>query len=684
MASTEKSKMENLYGTLLKWATDEMKFHASAQNTQSGFKLPSEEDFKFLCSGPLVDIWKYVTQHVKSVQNAKLIKGNVELKRGLQVAGPQSVTSEDERERRQLLNQQKSRILRELQQAKAEVVQLKRELGHASEELAGTELAYQSVSQRVRDLHHQASLLHVVQACAAETEARYEEYANRLDKCVEEMTNKKENSQENFVSGSLEEEDEELETESCHMVRQACENISNLINCTLDSDIDEAELESRKSDAIDRVERAAAINSTQSLLRALAVNADHGAKVLRQKTSSLDISKDAQEISFSYDPGEGLRDLSSPPSATDTVRKLLLTSSEQHVFRWFKEQEHKNEEWKLSSRQTETLEEINKLLNKVIGDHPSHLSAAKSYVTSRVQRAEERAVAPCLRKEAARLVERIAEAQEKREELLLKYSKIQDFQKLVGKKQASISQLAKLNAAAPERLKSRRQQVWDYLESRSLMTHLTEVQTLPTHLKGALISELDTFMGLLLPCFLTLPIDSHTRMCALDLSLSPTIYALAQEKIQTYSDICKALEFPAHKSAECLHLHVLSLHTSQRQLVAAQKQREYTATAALRAAGKMGDLNDYIGLRRIAEQHDEAQKAKLLPPLKEGMALVQKHASEVDLLRKTVTTWWDQPAQWTTPWVKNGDMTFDQWMQRWRMAMTQVHSKLMARKGGQQ
>ena len=49
-----------------------------------------------------------------------------------------------------------------------------------------------------------------------------------------------------------------------------------------------------------------------------------------------------------------------------------------------------------------------------------------------------------------------------------------------------------------------------------------------------------------------------------------------------------------------------------------------------------------VGLRRIAEQHDEAQKAKLLPPLKEGMALVQKHASEVDLLRKTVTTWWVQ------------------------------------------
>lgn len=685
----EKSNNDNLPASLLKWATDEMKFHASAQNSMSNFKPPSEEDFQFICSGPLVDVWKYVTKHVKSVQNVKHIKGNVELRKKLSALSTQpkeaeALIDEEERERRQLLREQKSRLSRKLEQTKAEVSQLTRELGHATEELAATELCYQNASQRLRDIQRRASLLHVVQACATENEAKYQEYTHRLDKCVDSVTNKKEHNQENFVSGVPADEDQELETESCHMVRHACEDISKLIKYSLNEEVDNTELESKKSDLLDRVERAAAINSTQSLLYALAGNADRGAKVLREKTSTLDISKDAQEISFSYDPRDGLQDLSTTPSATDTVRNLLLASSEEHVLRWFKEQEHKNEEWKLSSRQTETLEEINKLLRRVIGDHPSHIAAAKSYVTSRIQLAEERAVAPCLRKEAVHLVSKISTAEKKKEELQVKYSQIQDFQKLVGKKQATISQLAKLNAAAPERLKSRREEVEMYLESRSLLNHLAEVQALPTRLKGVLISELDAFLGVLLPCLLTVPLDSHTRMCVLDLSISPDIYAVAREKNQTYTDVCKALEFPMHKSAERLPLHVLSLHVSQQHLISAQRHREFSSTTALKAAGKTEDLNCFIGLKEKAEKHDEAQKEKLLPQLREGITLTQKHTAQVDSLRKTVATWWDQPAQWTTPWVRNGGLTFDQWMQRWRTAMTNVHSKLMARKDAAQ
>ena len=54
--------------------------------------------------------------------------------------------------------------------------------------------------------------------------------------------------------------------------------------------------ETSKSAVRDRVERAAAINSTQALVSALAANADRAAKVLQQKTSALDISKDALEM----------------------------------------------------------------------------------------------------------------------------------------------------------------------------------------------------------------------------------------------------------------------------------------------------------------------------------------------------------------------------------------------------
>ncbi|GFO32633.1 HAUS augmin-like complex subunit 5 [Plakobranchus ocellatus] len=168
------------------------------------------------------------------------------------------------------------------------------------------------------------------------------------------------------------------------------------------------------------------------------------------------------------------------------------------------------------------------------------------------------------------------------------------------------------------------------------------------------------------------------------MSISPNIHALAHEKLQTYSDVGKALEFPAHKAAECLPLHILSLHKSLRQLHTAQKQREVTAAAVRRAAGTTDDIDSLIGLKQTGEQHDKAQRDQLSPLLREGISLTHKHRVEVDTLRKAVTTWWDQPAQWTTPWVKNNGLTFDQWMQRWRTAMTQVHNKLMARRGEQQ
>ncbi|GFO32632.1 HAUS augmin-like complex subunit 5 [Plakobranchus ocellatus] len=504
--------MDDLHVRLRQWATEEMKFHASAMNSQSTFKLPSEEDFKFLCSGPLVEVWKYVIKHVKSLQNAKLVKGNIKLQRSLgslsqQEGAAQPGESEEERERRQILTQRQLKLSRELQQTRAEVVQLHRELGHTMEESATAEHAYQSVCQRVRDLQRREALLQVVHSCATEAAARYTEYTERVDKCIDGIVNKKDNSQENFVSGLHTEEDEELETESCHMVRHACEDISKFIYNSLDTPADKGQLESLMLDVRDQVERAAAINSTQSLTSALAANTDRAAKTLRQKTSALDISKDAEEISFSYAPREGLQDLSRPLSATDTVRKLLLASSEDHVLRWFKEQEHKNEEWKLSSRQTETIGEINKLLHRLIGDHPTHLASAKGYVSACIHLAEERAVVPCLRKEAVRLIERIDQARQERQALQLKYAQIQDFQKLVGNKQVTISQLAKLNASAPDRLKSHKQQVETYLTSRSLATHLSEVQALPERLKGVLISELDAFLGLLLPCLLTVPID---------------------------------------------------------------------------------------------------------------------------------------------------------------------------------
>ncbi|RUS77979.1 hypothetical protein EGW08_014240, partial [Elysia chlorotica] len=139
-----------------------------------------------------------------------------------------------------------------------------------------------------------------------------------------------------------------------------------------------------------------------------------------------------------------------------------------------------------------------------------------------------------------------------------------------------------------------------------------------------------------MPCLLTVAVDSHTRLCALDLSISPTVHALAHDKSQTYADVCKALEFPLHKSAECLPVLVLDLHASHSHLLAHERRRHSTALAALTAAGQSLDLSTFIGLKEVAVSQDRVQRQKLVSPLREASELARQQSVQVDSLRKTV------------------------------------------------
>lgn len=70
-------EVDELANGLRSWAMDEMYFRA--QGRHSNTPLPSREDFKMLCRGPMADVWKYVLEHVKSTKTVQKIKGNLKL-----------------------------------------------------------------------------------------------------------------------------------------------------------------------------------------------------------------------------------------------------------------------------------------------------------------------------------------------------------------------------------------------------------------------------------------------------------------------------------------------------------------------------------------------------------------------------------------------------------------------------
>ncbi|CAL1541778.1 unnamed protein product [Lymnaea stagnalis] len=679
-----RNKKEDLHKRLMTWAIEEMKFQTTAQSSSHNFQLPSEQDFKSLCQKPLDDVWIYVLKYVKSVQTVRLVKGNLALKRFLdaqRIYKPQLGDSVQEEEEKEKLQRSRSLIAKELTSCLSDVCYLEKEMKQVSKEVMETALIYQSVCQRVRDLQKKDGLLEAAGRFSEEKIAVLAKYTEIVTLRTKELAKQDDLSAQDFVIGGQSNKTDILETESQRHVRATGQNISHFLHNMFDGAFssDKAALKKAEIELWKSVEKLRTSLSVTTIISSLITNTERAAKNLREETFALNIAKDVQTLSFSYGNASGLRDISKPPSVEKSVRQLLEASNLQHVIRWFKEQEHKNDEWKLTVKLEDLLAEVHKHVHRVMGEHPRNVPLAKGYVDALIQLAVERAVAPCLRAEIDRLVECIQKAKQEKHELHLKYQKIQVFRKIVEKNQLIIATLANQNSTASVRLDMQRKQVLSYIASRGIESHVNEVQVLTTDLKGSLIAEAQKFLSLVLPCLLVVSLDSNTRLCVLDLSISPAIYSTAREKLWVYSSVCAALDFPEFKSTDSLPLFLLEQHCNLQVLSASQCNRDLMVNAALSAA-KTADISSFIDLCRKVEQHDKAQCDKYVPQLEKSIAKISASIKELENLKNAIHSWWEQPAKHATPWVIEQGKTFEQWMEKWRVAVNQMNKHLELKK----
>ncbi|XP_035828370.1 HAUS augmin-like complex subunit 5 [Aplysia californica] len=662
---------------LMAWARDEMKFYAS---TSSGTRtLPVEQDFKELFKGPLSDMWLYVLKHVRSVQTVKKIRGNLAVQKHL------AQTKSDGSSEREKLLRERSRLSAELAACQSDVAMLQGEMERVGCDITDTERSYQSECQRVRDLQKKDSLLHVVRDGAEENVARYAEYSRRVSQRAEEVLGKRSNTSDTtYAMEQVKGVGGEMETESCRDVRITCEDIGKFLMEALNGELpDRSSLETAKSNLSQRVESRVSPHCAGTLVSALTSNTLSAAHRMREDTISLNIAKDVQDLSFSYG-SKGLKDLSDPPTVQKSVSQLLQASNMEHIMRFYKEQEHKNESWKLEAQLDEIVSEIHKHINRAFGGHPDGVALAREYVDSLISLAAERSVMPCLKGELDDLTARRHKAKRDKEELREKFARIQNFRALVEKKQSVIGVLAKQNSGAPDRLRDQRQQVLKYITERSMASHVTEVRTLSDGLRNSLSAEVEKFSQLLLPCLLAVNLDSTTRRCVLDLSLAPSLHPVSFEKSQFHCGVCSTLGFPVFKSVDCLPDHVLHMQRQIQRLHFHQRRSQSFVEAAREAAGAGDDVDAILvislhaaALCEEVRGHEEKQKEKLLPQLQTSINRATSHTAGVDKFKRLVANWWEQPAQLLTPWVVTEGLTFDQWMRRWRTAVTQVHKKMI-------
>ncbi|XP_059144610.1 HAUS augmin-like complex subunit 5 isoform X2 [Physella acuta] len=666
---------EDVHKLLMLWCTDEMRFQVTAQSSFQNFQLPSCQDFKLICHKPLDEVWKYVIRYIKSVQMVKHVRGNIAVKNnstGSSKKFSKSKIVEDESK-----YDLRRKLARDLTGCWTDISFLQNEMAQVNKEVMEQELAYQSVSQRVRDVQKKESFLQVVRRCGQEQILMYDRYTQFVLDRWRVLTEHRDCPNERFVTPGH--HADVLESESQKDVRLTCAEIKTFLhgifNRTLTSNQDclkKAELELWRW-----VEKTASVHSIAELVSSLSTNAGRETRQIREETLGVNITKDALNLRFSYGSKSGLKDVSSPPTVEKSVKELLEASNLKHVLRWFKEQEYNNEEWKLSARLDDFMAEIGKQIHRVMGEHPRNVPLAKGYVDAVVELAIEGSVAPCLRAEADKLIEAIQRAKHEKQVLRRKFEQIQDFKATVGKNQQMISFLARQNSSAPDRMEAQKQQVLAYIRSKSIESHEAEVKSLTAGLTGSLISELEKFSPLVLSSLLVVTLDSKACLCALDLSLAPSINPLARDKLSAYSNVASAFSFPHFKSTDSLFHYLLEIERCIQEVRISQQKREKRVAAALAGAHTNDDINSFIDLTQKIEQHNRAQSQKFLPKLERRISAVSTQASDIESIKNQVDTWWEQPAQLSAPWVLTDGKTFAEWMQKWRLAVTQIHKKMM-------
>ncbi|KAH9510216.1 hypothetical protein Btru_043787 [Bulinus truncatus] len=649
-----KSQKELLHKNLMSWATDEMMYQVTSHSSSHDFQFPSEQDFKILFQKPLDNVWKYVLKHVKSVQTVKHIKGNITVKRSLDAHKGLNTLSETNKEKDMEGDstlKSRSDIIKELASCISDISYLQNEMEQITKDVMETESSYQRIAQNVRDLQRKESLLEVV---ALSSNGKIAQYSNCTKKVLDHISEIKKNSDsssENFVMGGKSHKDGILETKRDRDVRLTCEHISQFLqdvfSGSLSSDIEA--LKKAESAVWKTVETVAESYNTKSILSSLISIIGYTTKSIKEETHKLDIAKDAQELSFTFEDKCGLHDISQPMPVEKTVKQLLNASNLRHVLRWFKEQEYKNDEWKLTARLEDIMMEIHKHVNRLMEENPRKIHVAQGYIDALIQLAVERSVLPCVREETTRIIEAIEIAKEEKEELHLKLEKIQDFKKVV---------------------------VLSFVSSKCLENQVSETKTLTSSLRGNLLSELEKFSSIILPCLLVVSLDSHTRLCVLDLSIAPSIFHVLQEKPWIYYDVCAALGIPAFKSTDYLPLRLLELHYSFTDLEIFQQHRGLRIKSAMKNAYTTDDIKHYIELCNKMQQFDKSQCEKYIPKLKKRLENLISSIGKINTIKSQIHSWWEQPAKFTTPWITQEGKTFEQWMQKWRILVTEVHKKM--------
>ncbi|XP_019112345.2 HAUS augmin-like complex subunit 5 [Larimichthys crocea] len=649
----------NLVQELKRWATEEFNLPPDS--------LPNDSYFKTLCVGTGKSIWKHVIQHVFQQRNVRIMRGNLQWYKVLQ-----------DKELKQADGQSEAAKQRELQR---KIEQLKAEISHLDSQISGTEeqlaTQEQSISHtwtQVEDSQRRELLLHAFkQRCVLERKELSDDVQKISGHCqtLEQMARKAEievlfdNKPASSSDGDILNPKAAAEAQVLREVRELCDDRVHFYQSLQESELKTA------AKHMTREQRTAVfqywLSAVENLLKgyppnhvlsALEYLACREQKELEEKLASLDVTQDVTALRFRYESNH-LLDMSADEDNELPSVKSLFEAAWEEVEQSLVElaqtrsrvQQLRDQ---LQARKKEAVLEVSCIADELHND-----TLALSALEVELQCVMQAAARDHIRDRCIQLDQHARSRQEALRKLRSQWQSILDFRQLVVLRQEHIRGLIKGNSTAKTELIRLHTELQDFVQGK-LVPRFEDVTTAANSLRNSISKEARQ-LG-------TVSLLALDRRTAEGMQSVPTSWlSIHRLESPTFSSLRQSLAFPLYRAPEELCSQTRSQQLELRFLRQLLQLHSTTLQKIQKEAELLHASDQKALLSRVVAEDQKLLKS-LVPRVRGLTHRCAQGLSYGAQVKTAISYWWEKPAQHVLPEVSKGGLTYQQWLQRWKVA----------------
>lgn len=642
---------------LKRWATEE--FNLSPDS------LPNDSYFKTLCVGTGKLIWKYVIHHVFQQRKIQTMRGNLKWYNMLQEKKMEQVESKS-------ATAKQKEFQREIEQLTAEIAHLDLQISGAEDQLEAQEQSIgrtwaQAEDNRCRELFFNSLKLH----CIQERQMLVSDIKKINEHChaLEQMTRKAQvkvvfdkkslSNKESLYSKST------TEAQVLREVRELCNGRIQFFQSLQDSQLktEDTQMTYEQRNSVFQYW----LSTAEDLLRGFPPNhimaalqylASCEQKDLEEKLGSLNITHDVTALKFRYED-EHLMDISAEAADNLPPVKTLLQAAweevEQSLVDLAQTQARvtplRNQ---LLSKKKEAELEMSSFVEDLDND-----SLAMSALEVELQCVMQAANRDFIRERCIQLDQQARSHQETLRNLHSQWQSILNFRKWVDLRQENIRGLIKANSTAKTELIRHQRELQDFVLEK-LLPIFDEVITAANHVRNSISKEAKQLGTLSLVALDRRTVEESKRIPASWLSIH-------RVQLPLFKTLCQDMLFPLYRAPDELCAHACSQWLELRYLQQLLEVQRATLKNTQREAELLHAFDQKDLLSKVHKEDQELQKA-LVPRVRRLTQCCAQGLAYGDQVKTAIRHWWDQPAQHVLPEINEGGLTFQEWLQRWKLA----------------